>query len=128
MSKILASSAALALLIVLALPGPTSAAERRADGVRADDSAMTDVSAYRRYWRGGVYRRAYWGGRPYWRARYGAWGPRYGYWRPRYAYWGGGYPYYGGYYPYYRPYWRPWGWGPRPFVSVGFGFGPRWWW
>jgi hypothetical protein len=117
MSKILASFAAIALLVVLALPGPATAAERRADGARPNDSAMTDVSAHRRYWRGGVYRRAYWG-RPYWRARYGYWRPRYAYWGPRYAY--AGYPYAGWGYPYY--------WRPRPFVSVGFGFGPRWWW
>jgi hypothetical protein len=104
MSKILASMAAFALVSVLALPGPASAAERRADGLRATDAtAMTDVSAYRRW------RRAYWG------PRYGFYRP---YWRPRYAYWGAPYSY--GYNPYfYRP---------RPVFALSIGFGPRWGW
>ena len=110
MSKILAGVAAFALMGVLALPGPASAAERRADGLRTQDaSTMTDVSSHRR-WRHRrhvVIRRA--------------WGPGYGYYpayRPYYA----ASPYYGAYYAGY-PYYRP-----VPTVSVGFGFGPRWWW
>jgi hypothetical protein len=126
MSKILASMAAFALVSVLALPGPASAAERRADGLRTTDAtSMTDVSAYRRWGRG------YWGPRygfyrPYWRPRYAFyrpyWRPRYAfyrpYWRPRYAYWGAPYSY--GYNPYfYRP---------RPVFALSIGFGPRWGW
>jgi hypothetical protein len=117
MSRILASLAALALLVVLALSSPAMAAERRADGLRANDQAMTDVSAYYRRW---GWRGAYWG-RPYWRARYAYWGPRYyaypyPYWRPRYAF--------------YRPFWRPWRPYWRPWrVGYGYGFyGRRWWW
>jgi hypothetical protein len=106
MSKILAGVAAFALLLILAMPGPANAAERRADGLRTADATMTDVSARHRRWhRRHFVRRHYWG-------------PRYGYWGPRsYAY-----------DPYYRPYW-----GPRAFVGgPGFGFsigvGPRHWW
>src|SRR5262245_54055053 len=117
MSRILVTCAAIAVTVALALSGPAQAAERRADGVRAAASAMTDVSAYR-YW--GHRRWGYWG-RPFWRPRYAFWGPRYAwgprvwhrpYWRP---------------YGFYRPYgyWRPW-WRPRPFV--GWGWGRRWWW
>ena len=122
MSKIHAAIAAFLLATVLALSGSAQAADRRADGLRSPDSAMTEFSSQRRfygrpYWRG---RYGYWGARPYWRARY--WGYR-PYWRARY--WGG-YPYaaaWPGYYPYYRPYWRP-----RPFFGIGFGWGPRLWW
>jgi hypothetical protein len=116
MSKILAGWVALALLIGLALPISVNAAEPRADGIRARGTAVTDVSAYRRFYRRGVYF-----GRPYWRPRYAHWGPRYAYrnpyryWRPRYAF--------------YRPYWRPYSyWRPRPLITVGFGFGRRYWW
>jgi hypothetical protein len=128
MSRILASVAALAWLIVLAIPGSAVAADQR--GLRANDQAMTDVSAYRRYWGPrygwGVGRpylrpRYAWGyGRPYWRPRYAAWGYPAPYWRPRYAFYRP-YPYF------YRPFWRP-----RPFITAGFGFGygfgPRLWW
>ncbi len=109
MSKILASLAAFALLIMLALPA--GAAERRADGLRANDpAAQTEFSSRYRGW----HRRHF--------VRRGWWGPRYGYyprWRHRYAY-----------YPYYRPYWRPWyrPWRPYPVVGIGFGYGRRWWW
>ncbi|HKG00764.1 MAG TPA: hypothetical protein VKB15_09090 [Xanthobacteraceae bacterium] len=109
MSKILASVAAFALVAMLALPGPANAAERRADGLRANQAAApTEFSSRHRRWhrRHIVVRRAY--------------GPRFGYYpyaRPLYA----GYPYdrswWGG--PYYRP---------GPAVSFGFGFGPRWGW
>ena len=125
MSRIVANLAALALLVVLALAGSANAAERRADGMRAGDQAITDVSAYRRF-----YRRGYWGGwagRPYWRARYAGWGPRFAYagypfWRPRYA-WGYGYPYWRPRFAFYRPFWRPWR------VGYGHGFyGRRWGW
>ena len=130
MSKILVSTAALALAAVLAVAAPAGAAERRADGVRSHDAMPTEFSSYHRRWhrRGFVARRAGWGPRyrwgvrrAYWGPRY-AWGPGYGYWRPRYAYAGWGYPAYGyGYgYPYY--------WRPRPFFGIGFGFGRRWWW
>ena len=91
MAKTLLALAAGASLLVLALPGPAGAAERRADGIRSN-AGPTEFSSYHRRWhRGYVVRRAY---RPY----YG-----YGYGYP-YAY-GYGYPYY------YR----------RPFVGLGFG-------
>jgi hypothetical protein len=115
MSKILAGIAAFALTAMLALPGPASAAERRADGVRANDQAApTEFSSRHRRWhrRHVVVRRAYgprFGYYPYYRRPYYS-----GFYRPAYA----GYPYYGGY-SYYRPY---------PTFSIGFGFGPRWGW
>jgi len=107
MSKILAGFAAFALLSVLAMPGPATAAERKGDGLRTGDAAMTEVSARHRRWHRGYHVRRH------------VWGPRYGYWGPRYrAY---------AYDPYYRPYW-----GPRayvgPGVGFGVGFGPRYWW
>jgi len=109
MSKVLGTMAAFALLATLALPGSAIAAERRADGLEANQpGAETEFSSYhRRYWR---HRYGY--HRPYWRYRYGYYRPwryRYGYYRPWYA------GYYG--YPYYRP-----------GITIGFGFGPRWWW
>jgi hypothetical protein len=97
MTKTLLALAAGASLLVLALPGPAGAAERRADGIRSNAEATEFSSVYRRYHRRYVVRRAY---RPY----YGGYG--YGY---PYAY-GYGSPYY------YR----------RPFVGLGlgpFGFG-----
>jgi hypothetical protein len=139
MSRILLSTAALALAALLTVGAPAGAAERRADGARASEAAPAEVSAQRRwYGRRHVARRAVWGprrafwgprrygywGRPYWRTRHAYWGPRYRYWRPRYAYWGPGYGYYGSPYAYGYPYY----WRPRPVISIGFGFGPRWWW
>jgi hypothetical protein len=94
MTKTLLALVAGASLLVLALPGPAGAAERRTDGIR-NGGDLTEFSSYHRRWhrRGYVVRRAY---RPY-----------YGY---PYAY-GYGYPYY------YRP--RPFvGFGFGPF---GFG-------
>jgi hypothetical protein len=113
MSKILGTMAAFALLATLALPGSASAAERRADGLKANQpGAETEFSSYHRRWhrRHVVVRRA--------------WGPGYGYYRPYYR------PYYAGY-PYYRPYYAGYGYGYpyyRPGISIGFGFGPRWGW
>ena len=117
MSKVLGTMAAFAVLATLALPGSATAAERRADGLTANQpGAETEFSSYHRRWhrRHVVVRRA--------------WGPRYGYYRPYYR------PYYAGY-PYYRPFYRPWyagyGYGYpyyRPGISIGFGFGPRWGW
>jgi hypothetical protein len=95
MAKTLLALAAGASLLVLALPGPASAAERRADGIR-NNIEQTEFSSMHRRWHRPRYvvRRAY---RPYY----------YGY---PYAY-GYGYPYY------YRP--RPFvGFGVGPF---GFG-------
>jgi hypothetical protein len=129
MSRVLAGFAAFALLVMLALPGPANAAERRVDGLRAKDTAMTDVSAQRWRWRRGGYyvgrpwvRRAAWGWGPGWRVRRAAaWG------------WGGGWGY-----PYAYPYAYPYYWRPRPVVAVsfgpafgwgpGWGWGRRWWW
>lgn len=106
MSKVLGTMAAFAALAMLALPGSATAAERRADGLTANQpGAETEFSSYHRRWhrRHVVVRRA--------------WGPRYGYYRPYYAGYGG-YPYGYGYgYPY-----------SRPGISIGFGFGPRWGW
>jgi hypothetical protein len=156
MSKILATVAALAVTAMLAWPGAAGAAERRADGLRTNDAAMTDVSAQRYYRRGVVGRRALWRPRYGYGLRRAAWGPRYGYglrrgywggYGLRRAYWGGygvrraiwgpGYGY--GYAPYaypaavvvapaygYYPYYRPWRPWFRPF-GWGFGF-RRWWW
>jgi hypothetical protein len=121
MSKILVSTAALALAAVLTVAAPAGAAERRADGLRSQDAAQTEISSQRRYWRRGfVGRRAFWG------PRYGYWGAR-RYWRPRYAYSGYGYGYYPRYaYAAYPYYYRPWR--PFPVFGIGFGFGPRFWW
>jgi hypothetical protein len=112
MSKILVSTAALAFAAVLTAAAPAGAAEQRADGVRSHDATSTEISTQRRRWhrRHVVVRRA-------WGPRYGYWGPRYAY-GPGYGYWGPSYAYAG--YPYY--------WRPRPVFSIGFGFGPRWWW
>jgi hypothetical protein len=106
--------AAFALLATVALPGSATAAERGADGLKANQpGAETDFSSYHRRWhRPVVVRRA--------------WGPRYGYYRPYYA----GYPYYRPYYAGY-PYAYGYGYGYpyyRPGISIGFGFGPRWGW
>ena len=109
MSKILAGFAAFALLFILAMPGPATAAERKGDGLRTSDAAMTEVSARHRRW----HRRHY--------VRRHVWGPRYGYWRPRYrAY---------AYDPYYyRPYWGPRAYVGVPGVGFSVGVGPRYWW
>ena len=108
MSKIVLSTAALALAAVLTAAAPAGAAERRADGLRNSEAAPTEFSSHRR--------------------RYFHRGPRYGYWGPRYRSWGPGYGYYGPSYAYagYPYYYRPWR--PYPVVSFGFGFGPRWGW
>jgi hypothetical protein len=153
MSRILVSAAFLFALI-LAVPGPANASERRADGARSND--MTEFSAQwrvRRAYRPGL-RRAAWGGYPGWRVRRAAaWGGYPGWrvrraavwggypgWRVRRAaYWGGGWgPGYGAWgYPYAYPaasvvVVRPvpvwgvgWGaWGP----GFGWGWGRRVWW
>jgi hypothetical protein len=136
MSRILVGAAFL-FALMLAVPGPATASERRADGMRNTD--MTEFSSQR--WRarravayrGGVWRRAAW--------RRAAWGPRWGVrraavWGPgwgvrRAAYWGGGWGY---------PYAYPaasvvvvrtvpaWGWGPRWGWGPGLGWGRRIWW
>lgn len=103
MTRLLATSAAVAITAMLALPAPADAAERRAAGIEHTQS--TDISAARKHRR---YHRHY-------SHRYH--GPRYysGYRAPYY----GGYGAYG-YDPYYRPYYS------RPGVAVGvgpFGFG-----
>jgi len=104
--KMLAVLAALGLATLIALPAPTSAEERRADGVRNLDqievsSARRNKRRYVRRYRGpGVYYRPYYA-RPY-------------YYDPYYAY---------GYYPYYhrRYYYRR---GPHFwFGPGGFSFG-----
>ena len=110
MSKVLGTMAAFAALAMLALPGSATAAERRTDGLTANQpGAETEFSSYHRRWhrRHVVVRRA--------------WGPRYGYYRPYYR------PYYAGYagYPYGYGYGYPYS---RPGISIGFGFGPRWGW
>src|SRR5262245_32475707 len=97
MSRILVSAAFLFALI-LAVPSPASAAERRGDGLRTND--MTEFSAQ---WRA---RRAYWGGAPGWRVRRAAWGGYPG-WRVRRAAAWGGYP----------------GWGVRRAAYWGGGYG-----
>jgi hypothetical protein len=117
MSKILGTMAALAVVATLTLPGSATAAERRADGLKANQAAgETEFSSVHRRWH-----RGYVVGRP-------VWGPRYRYWGPRYV----GYPYYRPYYagyPYYRPYYAGYGYPYyRPGISIGFGFGPRWGW
>jgi hypothetical protein len=91
MAKTLVALAAGAALFVFALPGPASADERRADGVRNSVEQMEFSSRHRRWHRRHFVRRHYY--RPYYAA------PYYGY--------GYGYPY-----GYYRP---------RPFVGLGFG-------
>jgi hypothetical protein len=125
MSRMLAGTAAFALMVVLALPGPAAATERRADGLHKNNSAMTEFSSQRRRW----HRRHY--------ARRHVWGPRRAYWGPR-RYWAPRYAYY----PYYRPrrvyayspyYYRPWrrphyAYAGFPGVSFSIGFGPRYWW
>jgi hypothetical protein len=124
MSKILATVGALALAATLALPAAANAAERKADGLRADAAGMTDVSSYHRRWhrRHVVVRRGFYH-RPYWRGRYA-----YGYYRPFYRRAYVGYPYWRPYRPYYAGFYRPWyhpWYGPR--LAFGIGFGPRWW-
>jgi hypothetical protein len=118
---------------VMALASPASvttatAAPQQTTKQKADAARATDFSAQ-------FYYRRYYGYRPYYRPyRY------YGY-RPFYR------PYrYYGYRPFYRPYYRPYYarpyfyrpypyyYGYRPYafygptISIGFGFGPRFWW
>jgi hypothetical protein len=104
MSRILVVCAAFALVLMLSLPGPASAADRRADGLRNND--MTEVSSHRRRFRRVVVVR-----RPYWRPRPVLLRPL-PYWDP--------YPY--AYHPYV--------WRPRPVVAFGIGpvWGPGWGW
>lgn len=103
MSKLYTALAALALLFVLATPGPANADERRADGARNLD--QHEYSAHRRR-----YRHRHRHVRRYYRA-------------PRYYY---GSPYRYGYYRY--PYYSRRYYG-GPGVSFSFGFGPRYgWW
>src|SRR5215475_10295596 len=110
MSRMLTGLAAFGLLVTLGLPA-ANAAERRADGLGSDQAAAPTEFSSRRYsypyhrpfWRHRFHRYAYY--RPYWRHRY---------YRPYYGY-GYGYPY--GAYGYYRP-----------GITIGFGFGPRFWW
>ena len=111
MSKLLTGCAAFALLLVLGLPGPASAADRKADGLRTGDAAMTDVSARHRRWH---HRHV---------VRRHVWGPRYGYWGPRYGHWGAY-----AYDPYYRPYWGPRAYVGGPGIGFSVGVGPRYWW
>lgn len=128
MSKLYAALGATALMLVFAAHGPANATERRADGVRNVETHefSSQRRHYRRHYYGPRYRHVrHWGPRYYYGPRYRHvryWGPRY-YYGPRYRY-----GYYG--YPYYRPY-RPAFWGPGfyagPGISIGFGFGPRWW-
>jgi hypothetical protein len=108
MSKTLGTMAAFALLATLARPGSATAAERRADGLQANQpGAETEFSSYHRRWH-----------RPYRYGYYRPWRSGYGYYRPYYRPYYAGYPYAYGYgYPYYRP-----------GISIGFGFGPRWGW
>jgi hypothetical protein len=106
MTKLSALIAAAALAVVVALPGASSAAEKKADGLQAATDQI-EISSQRRGGRGfrggyrGGYRRGYRGGRYYgYRGGYRGYGYRYG---PRYRYaWG--YPYYG---PRYRYYYAP---------------------
>ena len=98
MYKILATCAAVAVTALIALPGPVSAAERRADGIQNSD--QLEVSSQRRYRRHASPRR-YHGQRSYGRSYYA---PQYGY-APRSNY---------GYAP--RPYYRP---APFPFFFGG---------
>jgi hypothetical protein len=140
MYKSLAGIAAAAVLIALAVPTASTAAERKDPGVRqATDQEFSSqrrravrrvyhsrrvVGPRRVYSRSVVHRRAYWPRRAFFprRAYYRSYswgGPRYSYaYSPYYAY-AAPYPYY---YPYYR---RPFF---RPFISVGFGpFGFGFW-
>jgi hypothetical protein len=98
MAKIFLGLAAGALLIVLALPGPAGAAERRADGIRSNsDIEQTEFSSRHRRWhRHRYYVRRY--HRPYYGYPYYGWGHPYGYYRP------------------------------GPAIGLSFGFGPRFWW
>ncbi|MFL4986644.1 MAG: hypothetical protein ACJ8EN_23910 [Xanthobacteraceae bacterium] len=115
MLKVLGTMAAFAVLATLALPGSATAAERRADGLKANQpGAETEFSSRRRWHRRHVVVRP-------------AWGPRYGYYRPYHRPYYAGYPY-GSYYagsPYGYGYGYPYS---RPGISIGFGFGPRWGW
>jgi hypothetical protein len=120
MSRMLAGTAAFALMTVLALSGPAGATERRADGLRQNDTTMTEFSSQRRWHRRHHVRRHIWGPRrAFWGPRRAFWGPR-PYWRaPVYAY----SPYY------YRPWRRPYyAYAGAPVISFGIGFGPRFWW
>jgi hypothetical protein len=101
MNKLAGFFAAAALAVVIAMPGVSSAAEKKADGLQAATDQI-EVSSQRRGGRGyrggyrGGYRRGYRGGRYYgyrggYRGRYYGYryGPRY-----RYAYYGPRYRYY----------------------------------
>ena len=121
MNKLLLALAATCFAVMLSMPVPAES-KTRPSGLNAGTGIeyTTDISSRRRWrHRHWGYRRAYWGPRyRYWGPRYRYWGPRRAYWGPRYRYWGPRRAYWGP-----RYYWRP-----RPVISVGFGFGPRWWW
>lgn len=111
---------ALAVAAALAFTGgvastPAEASSKQAtkiaNGLESNHAVSdTDMSSHRRRWRHRHYVRRF----PHVYS--------YGYYRPRPYYYR---PYSYAYYPppyYYRPY------RPRPFFSIGFGFGPRFYW
>lgn len=106
MKTILATAAFAATLAIgaVATSAPAAADAPRTTIQKSGKAMSTDISAQRRYYRGGY--RGYYGGPRYY-------GPRYyggGYYRPYRPYYGGyGYRPYGGYYG-------------RP--AIGFGVGP----
>jgi hypothetical protein len=104
-----AIAAALAFGGLASTPATAASANGKATSskVAASDTEFSSHWRYRRY---GYYR-------PY-AYRYGYYRPRPYYYRP-YAYAG---------YPYYRPYYRPYYYNPGPVFSIGFGFGPRYYW
>lgn len=120
MSKMLASIAAAALLVALAVPA--TAAERHEPGIQSGaHKQVNDFSSQRRIY--GRYHVR--GGRYYVRhyvvPRYYGYGPRYFPPYPYYSSYYRSYPYYGGLYPYYRPY--PY-YGLRPYFPFApFSFG-----
>jgi len=128
MSRMLTGLAAFGLLVTLGLPA-ANAAERRADGLGSDQAAAPTEFSSRRYsyryhrpfWRHRVYRHHYRFAyhRPFWRHRFHRYAYYRPYWRHRYyrPYYGYGYGYPYGAYGYYRP-----------GITIGFGFGPRFWW
>jgi hypothetical protein len=111
---------AIAVAAALAFAGsiastPANAASNGAAKATSDKQPTvsdTDISSHRRHWRSYGYVRPWRGAYPY----------AYSYYRPRPYYYR---PYSYAYYPppyYYRPY------RPAPVFSIGFGFGPRFFW
>jgi hypothetical protein len=100
-SKLIFTSAALSLALLVAGPNSSQAADKKPTGI--SKISPYEVSAQRRYNSRRYYRhgRYYRGGhRNYWRYRYAR---PYRYYGPRYG-WAYPYPYYGPYaYRYYRP-------------------------